>query len=375
MEKSFTQESHVYLIISDLHDFYKNKAARFDYVSEIEFVKRKIESLVVSYKHQGFKVYLMFLGDIFDRSYKNVTEALRAQSYYTNLADQVEAIYTVVGNHEYTYAANNPFWSLVASIETERVSNHANRVWDCYGFKPVFKVVDRVVDGNVEFCFNHYGAYILPPDPSKLTIGLFHQDVVFNGILEEAKRNNRTLFEMENRELRKFFPVVTLDSNMGKLSGYDYSFFGHLHLLYGDWKYTDDSTGKVTNILWYLASLGRTNHREVQDSFLERSIPAVIVTNGNLERVVNNVFNLPSRQESVEEVVVEENQQKYEVVKQRKELRSYVGTSDDPVASLVSHFLTQEGQNGISGMIIDSILQDSPDEFLQVLRSDYNKIL
>ena len=84
-------------------------------------------------------------------------------------------------------------------------------------------------------------------------------------------------------------------------------------------------------MLCYLASLGRSNVTEVNDDFLERNVPAVLIDDGHYSRVENNLFLLPDRQSSVREDIVKEQKAAYQVVKEQRELKNYSPMGDDPV--------------------------------------------
>lgn len=354
MVQSLPQGKNAYLVVSDLHLHYQNKENRYSYQQEVESNLEILEKKILQLGEEGYTVYLIFLGDIFDRGYVIVDEALRAQSMMYKLSSLVQQIYVVVGNHEFTYSKNNPFWSLIKSIDSPRVQNRGGRSWVTKGQYNCFIIPDKLVDGDVEFIFNHHGCPTLEPDETKYTIGLFHQDVVFKSILEEAKAENRELFEMAEDKVMNLKNVTILDKT-NPFVGYDLLFLAHMHLLYGKWEDSD-----IDLTLWYLASLGRTNHREVQNSFLERTIPIVKVLDGHLETIDSYTFNLPSREECVKEDVVKIQQESYQIVKEKKEIRCYNGTSDDPISDLRMQFAGLP-----EGVILESLLTSDRDSYYE----------
>ena len=70
---------------------------------------------------------------------------------------------------------------------------------------------------------------------------------------------------------------------------------------------------------------------KVNDDFLERNVPAVLIDDGHYSRVENNLFLLPDRQSSVREDIVKEQKAAYQVVKEQRELKNYSPMGDDPV--------------------------------------------
>ena len=343
-------------MISDLHRHY-SKANRFDYSKEVKYVDKVIEDQLNHYKEMGYNNYLIYLGDVFDISMRSSESSMKFLSQAEHQIKMASGAFSVVGNHEFTYYASNPFWYLMKEINSNKVSNYRNGKFKAKGFNNHLIIPDRVIDGEVEFLFNHYGCGIEVPNSDKISIGFFHQDVIFKSILEDAKNNNRDVFISNEKEIEtKYSKFVNLDKS-NALLGYDRCYFGHNHLLYGEWK--DDDSNLLLN---YLASLGRTNVKEVSDSFLERNIPTIIVKDGRLERVDDNKFNLLSREECVDEVSVSESKKKYEKQKIKKRVKREDVVGYDPIDSLRTYF-----NNPIVNIAIDEILNFKEDSIFQAL--------
>lgn len=315
---------NVYLVVTDLHASYKNKDSRYDYLNEIDYVIDNLVRIIDSYKDS--KVHLIFLGDIADNSFKNQSKAIYFNNLFVYFKKKVESINAVVGNHEMSYYVDNPFWSLFNSIKSERIQKVMHRSWQPTGLLQLVEVLDVLEDGEVNFCFNHHATDIVRPKAGKINIGLFHKDIVCKAIIEDMKINNELdIFETN--------PVYIEKNNI--LTGYNYCFFGHAHKVYGNWNYEDDVTHEKIK-LYYLASLGRPNHTEVNDKFLERNIPAIIVNDGKLETIEHNKFNLISRGESVKEEVVRLKQKIYHERKAIGYFKEYRHTSDNPIENIKS---------------------------------------
>ncbi|MGL4949232.1 MAG: metallophosphoesterase [Anaeroplasmataceae bacterium] len=347
---SSTSITNVYLIVSDLHKSYKNKANRISYKTETDMVEDEMINLSLKYRKLGYRVHLVFLGDVFDTSYRDLEAALEAYSSIHRLERFFHSISSVVGNHEFTYYTNNPFWFLTDEIQSDRVKNFRGGNWVAKGRTRCINVVDRIDDGDVEILFNHYGCKILEPSLDKTTFGLFHQDVVFKGILDEARRSKSYLSHFSDEELKGKFRFVYLDDST-VLDNYRYCFFGHNHLMYGKWEDTDKNL-----TLEYLASSGRTNCREVSNDFIERNIPAIIVTDGTLINIEDNKYNLMTREQCVNEKSVLTQQEKYKNTKDRKEVRSHESLDDNPLTSLKTFF-----GNEFVDIVVDEVLVDSTD--------------
>ena len=309
---------NVYLLITDTHFGNLVTSTRKAYREEMQDTQSKLLEIAVKYKKAGNNVIACFMGDIFHNSYKDVTEALIDKDFLHLWQQTLGDIYTVMGNHEFTYYKANPFYTAVNCIESDAVRGIINKVWMPLGIDSVIKVVDRLEDGEVVFHFNHYGTGIRNPEIEKINIGLFHQDIIDPVIRESAKGN------------LNYVQTVDVDKS-GILTGYQYCFFGHIHNVYGVWK----SNGVY---LQYLASLGRTNETEVRNDFLERDIPAIIVEDGKFVGIEDNYVQLLPREKCIVEEVVIKNQEARQRVKEVRELKDYIPFGDNPVDNVKQIF-------------------------------------
>lgn len=316
---------NAYLIVSDLHKSYKNLANRIDYRSEIAVVEDFLLSTAAKYKQSGYELTLLLLGDVFHNSYSDVFNAVLDNNFFVVWEKFIGKIYAVLGNHELTYYSSNPFYTLVDKIESKKLQRIMNCVYQPIGLLPILNVVDELRDGEVVFHFNHYSTCVGNPEDGKVNIGLFHQEIV----------NRQIVLQMEEILHAQVF-ARTLDfSQLDVLNGYRYCFFGHMHKVYGMYQ-ADNGC-----VLDYLGSLGRTNVSEVDDNFLERDVPAVIVEDGIFCRVESNKFLLPERAKCVNEVEAEESHKTYELQKQKQIVKCYVPASDDPISNLKNKFASR----------------------------------
>lgn len=317
----------VFLVVTDLHDSERNMSTRIDYRAEINFVYSKLISLIQRYKEEG-SVHLLFLGDIFHHSYKNPEKSVESFDTLQYLCESVESAYSVVGNHEITWAASNPFWYMVQSLEdAPSLRNHSKKQLDAKGLCGKLKVVDRLEFGDSEFLFNHYGVRVHSPCVGKISIGLFHQDLVLKDLVVEMERKyGNTTYD---------YGFEYVDDSM-TLEGYQYAFAGHAHLHYGTYVYSNDKTGSKTEVYW-LASLGRTNETEVKDNFLERNIPAIIFEDMKFSQVEDNLFELPNRATCVNEKALVKSKEYRKAAKERKNL-TMLHFTEDPVENIRKNF-------------------------------------
>lgn len=317
---------NAYMIITDLHDSDKNKANRYDYMQEIFHVKQEIIRIGKQYKQQGHTVVPLFLGDIIDRSYKDVVSGINTNNFMVLLERIFSTPYSVVGNHETSFPKSNPFWAMVAEMDSTKLGRLKGKVCQPRGLINVINVTDELQDGEVCFYFNHHGTGVaLPPNPMAVNIGLFHQDILFKGVVDVVREQHPELNIWTAND-------VYMDNN-NLIQDYRYVFFGHKHELYGHWVWTDDITLKKTDV-YHLGSLGRPKHDEVYDTFLERNIPVVIVESGKFVSCEDNFITLLDRSSCVKEDVVIKQQNRRSKTEDRKNALDYFPTSEDPLRNI-----------------------------------------
>lgn len=317
---------NAYLLIPDWHRRDRNFEGRYDYQKEIAYTETYVHETIAKYQSLGCDVIGISLGDLNDRSYNDIFEAIAENNYFIQLRQELAGLYVNIGNHELTYYKDNPFWTLMTEIESTKVKNLLTRVWQPRGRFPIVRVVDELVDGNVRFIFNHYGCPISkPPLDGKTNIGLFHTDLYAKEIHADMERKTgKTIFEHS---------PIYFDGS-GVFHGYHYAILAHMHRFYGEYVYTDDNTGFQTNIQ-YTSTLGRTNHVEVDNNMLERDLPVFLVEDGNFIAKEHNYFELMNRESCVNEEVIVIKQTKRAVAKDSKSLANdYEPLADDPIENI-----------------------------------------
>jgi hypothetical protein len=330
-----------YLIVSDLHEG-KKKENRIDYMGELDKVHNQINKIINQEKSFGRNVYVIFLGDVFDRGYKDTFKACNMNNFFIVMRSKCKGLFSVIGNHELTYYTGNPFFTLINSVESKRVRTILNKTWTPQGITSTIVIPDEIIDGDVKIAFNHYSTEVDSLKWSGTKIGLFHQTVTCREIIEDAKRKfGEELYGLESIEAE------------GVFASYNYAFLGHAHKLYGQFKFTDETLG-CDCVTQYLASLGRPNVTEVRNDFLERDIPVIRVDNGRFTSIEHNKFNLMSREECVIEAVVEKQQETYKKIKARKAIRDYDPLGDNPIENLKNRCMTSDELLGeLDGLIKD----------------------
>ena len=349
-----------YLLVSDLHDQDRNIDNRYDYPGEVMQVKDKILELGLRYHDMGYEVNLILLGDVYNRSYKNVTGAILANNFWIVANRVFTKIYSVMGNHETTYYSSNPFFTLVNSVDSMKIQTLNKKVWQPLGLFNVIDIPDFVEVGNVAFHFNHYGCPITIPEKGVYNIGLFHTDFVFSEIAQASENTNN---------MHAFIKNSVSANNNELLELYDACFFAHHHKLYGCWNVTTNSGHSCT--IEHLASLGRPNVSEVDDNFLERDIPAVIIEDNKFSEIQHNFITLPGRASCVKEDVVKEKQQSYERVKAMKAAINYVPDTDDPIKNIRTAIMGDP----LSAKIVDELLHSNVDSQTRYVLQEISEVL
>ena len=354
---------NAYIIVTDLHWTSKNLSGRYNYQREIEYAREKIVETVLKYKSFCSKTVLVFLGDLYHNSYSDIVPGIVDNNRMIQLRMLVDDIVSVVGNHEFSYYSDNPFWTLFTKLESNKIKTKINKTWQPRGVVDIIRVVDELIDGDVRFIFNHYGCGIeRPPIDGKLNIGLIHQDLYSKAIVEDLKASKGV-------PIYEYNPIYFDQSSV--LYGYDRCYLGHAHMLYGKWKYVCNQTNYTTYIE-YLSTLGRTNHLEVQDNFLERNIPVIIVENGKFVRQEDNFFNLLSREECVNEKVIQTSKNKREEYKETKELRqTRLQLRDDPIENL------RENLKGYPPLlaVLDDLVESGDTRFSKSILTEFEELI
>lgn len=271
--------NNVYLIVSDLH-YAVSKAHRKNYLDEVITVMEQIIGVRDKYANLGYSPNLIFLGDVFDGNITKSDDAMRSIDLFKYFTSLFARSYAVVGNHEETYTENNPFWFLASSIEDEDLRRFP-RALQPQSISACISIPSVIVDGNVRFYFNHFGTPPKVPELSNnantVNIGLFHQNVGSNDIC-------------------KMWGTFDNVEEASYVQGYQYLFFGHMHLAYGKY-YLNDAH---TCLGEWLGALCCTNVNEVESAPVGVNLPVVLVEDGDFVRVEDNLINRKDPKEVID---------------------------------------------------------------------------
>lgn len=287
--------TNVYLVVTDLHCDVE-KANRVDYFGEILKSLQDIMGIADKYRSTGASVNLVFLGDVFDAGLSNPMDAMQLMEVFYFFCSIFDNVWSVVGNHEVSFARNNPFWFLVSDLQDESLKG-LKRFIQPRGLTGRIVVPGTVVDGDTVLYFNHHGTQAKVPTEGKVRVGLFHQNVGSNDIC-------------------KMWGTFDDVEEASYVQGYHYSFFGHMHLAKGSYWLNDAHTCKGE----WLGTIGRTNVDEVLDDFLDVNIPAIVVEDGVFRAIEDNTITLLPRASTIDFQRLEAAQRSKEILTQRKNI-------------------------------------------------------
>ena len=271
---------HAYLVLTDLH-YSPSKENRLNYFAEIIHVIQQVIDLRNELCDSGYDVNLILLGDVIDSGIRNSEDAMRCLDFFRYLSSLFNNVYSVVGNHETSYIANNPFWFMVSELSDESLS-YIRRPIQPQSLHACMKVPSVVEDGNVSFFFNHHGTPVKIPSikEGKINIGLFHQNLGSN-------------------EICKMWGVYQDVEKVSFSKQYDYLYMGHMHLASGEYELCDSDHHSCRGV--WLGSCVGTNVTEVEElSEKPLVVPVVLIEDNQFKRVDYRELTRKSAKESID---------------------------------------------------------------------------
>lgn len=276
------------IIIPEPHISCTNIDGRRDYVAEIKSYMNEIMSHI---KSEDSITDVAFVGDIFNRGFKDVDEYFYWIDWFTNLDDLLDSrggkIYSAIGNHEVSFSKSNPFWRLTSERDGgfNTVMSYNSASIKPKGLRSIVHVTDVLSNDKVSIFFCHYKGIDLCNElvtadideygDTKTRICISHNSIISNEIASVLRNNY-------GRDPLTHYIQHEQIASLGLFHKFDYVFNGHMHKAYSQFKIEDESTGHFTR-LGYLGSIGRTNSEEVNDNDLDRILPVVDFNNGTVQ--------------------------------------------------------------------------------------------
>lgn len=298
----FTKGKIAHFNIADMHLFH-TLANRVDFLGEGLAIIDYIGSLVDRYKRQGYTCVSLLNGDVAHKGSATDSKNDPVAQAIKLLLSFFDENYLNIGNHEITYHKNNPIYKFIDSIEDERVIRRHPQIRTSSLLRDL-RVVPILEYNDFEIVFTPYGEYPERGTREK-SILVMHDDLL------SAHARNKLASEMPMYKIKPYgIPDET----------FDYVFCGHNHMVLEKW---ESGSTQIYN----LASLGRSNVKEVDDSFRQRIIPIILSEDGNFSKIAEESITLHPRCDIVSEQEVEESKSKYEVQKDRAEVRKQLAIS------------------------------------------------
>lgn len=327
-------------IIPEEHRWDKNFETRVDYVEECKSYASRVLTMLEKQKElldpEQDKLIVIYMGDINHREFSTLDAFLYWLQYFIRLNEICDGnVYSVMGNHEVTYARNNLFWML-ADIQSPWVLENTKHVNKFNLLAPLIKVVDDLVLDDTMFLMGHYNRDMssysdktIPPD-IKNVILLSHNQILNSTIATHFKENcNRDMIPQHIR-----YESLEKTGILPRTSRLRHVYVGHMHKAYGKFEYESIVEGTEYKLtLDYLASIGRTNVQEIADDFCERNIPNIQVAPNYLD-CDSSKFMLVSRGVVVDEKIVAQRRETYSSQKEIRELRRSNFDVKDPVTTI-----------------------------------------
>ena len=272
MSKIRIDQDCIFIIVTDLHLWSKNIANRKNYTKECIYNMTQLQIVVkkvLQKKKPSQKVYIVFLGDVFHHGEPSPTEYNNWVQVFTVLRALVNGMFAVVGNHEITYEVDNPFWGLVSEIKSPQL---LRRGLQPKGSLPIINLVDHIDVFDTRLHFNHFNTNIYDVVPTE-NILFAHNYWATEGILKSYEK------QLDEKALKRY-SKGSIITETSPIRFFKHCFFGHNHLIYGDFQVGWKSDIYDDTQLHYLGSFGLTKRNEVLKSGGYRKF-AILTVNQN----------------------------------------------------------------------------------------------
>lgn len=310
--KSINTEGRIaHFNIPDLHLFHK-LANRVNYIDEMLAVIDNIGAIVEKYKSRGYTCVSLLNGDVAHKGSPTDSKNDPVAQAIKLLLSFFDENYLNIGNHEISYHKNNPIFKFIQNIEDTRVIIRHPYIRTSSLIQDL-RVVPKLEYSDFEIVFTPYGEYPVRGEKEKSFL-VMHDDLI------SSHARNKLKADLPQYKIKPY----AIPENE-----FDYVFCGHNHLVFEKW------TSGITKI-YNMASLGRSNVSEVKDDFRQRTIPVILSDNGIFNSIAEETITLHKRDVIVYESMVEESKDKYEVQKEREEVRKKlaISNSENPLEAL-----------------------------------------
>ena len=328
-----------YLIVPDLHYWYKNISCRKDYLGELDEV---LNNIFMAINSDPSINNVILAGDIYHRGFNDLDSSRPVKKYWSELKHLLNSrdgeLYAVIGNHEFSFSKNNPFWlqdDVIFKTPEDIYDNGFHFYLESYHSKKSVRKFREKVEANV--CITHNE--VLPPEMAEFV----------------RKESGRRIFTTNKCTSFSRYNVDAL-------------FVGHMHQVVDTFMVNDD--GKNFEVQ-YLGSIGRTSVEEISNDFRLRNLPIVEVgvdADGNEGKGLFNVTQMSIELREYHETVISEQVEKNRKVREKqKDMRELKlqKVTDDPV----EEFKKEINNSNISNILDCAYEGKRPIELVNLLSS------
>ena len=313
------------MIIPDAHFYHKNLRNRINYPDEMLCYFKEIYDFI---ENDETITDVIFSGDIYHRGIPSSDAEQEFFRIFLNLRDLLAErggfIFSVAGNHEFSFVKDNPFWKYEDVI---------------------LKTPDWiVVDGRYKIFLDHYHSNKSTHDFYPFIDAdacVTHNDVCAPEVREEAEKK---------LGFKQYVDVNQMSYSRFKVR---HLFVGHNHQTVGQYYLKDETTG-WSMIIQHLGSLGRTNEREISNKFLERYLPVLRIENGELRDVEQKVLKLYRREQVIKEIEVLKSRETYLRSKQNQTFKNLMN-EQKPLEAIVSKL----GKSEETKLLLEDIMRSA----------------
>lgn len=356
------------VIVPEPHLWDKTFENRIRYPNEIEGYLESVRHMTQNLQGDGHDVKVIFMGDIFHRGYTDAIVMLKHVSFFSSWSDDLcGELYSLVGNHELTYNRMNPYW-MMADVQS-KFFDYIKTIPEYNVGAKCIKVPDELKVGKDLFIFGHYHRDEFDYDFSSYDKVYF---LTHNSLLD-AEVNNAIVNTYHLDVKAEYIDAkgVRQQGMLPPARNLAAVFVGHMHCAFGRYHVDENINGiPMDFMLQYLQSIGRTNHTEVNDSNLVRSLPVISYDESGNSEISYLQLELLSREKTVKESKVLASQMQYQRGKELRQMRNGSVSALTPVDDL-RNWIQQVAPS--DSILFESLLRTEPiTELNQLLREAEN---
>lgn len=287
-----------FLIIADYHaNNYKRN--RFDYSAEVYSMADKIHQILKKERdHTNGIVNAISCGDLVDISKKSREQYTKVYNQIKYLIHPFDSFFLVFGNHEVTYAKDNPVYAFMKDIQNIEFTSLHKKVFP-EGLWNEILTPEKISMNGLDILLKSWKTS--PKLTQEKGIIVMHDQLLSDTALKTTSLYIKDRCSLDTTNINCIFT-------------------GHIHTVVEEWEYNGV---KVYN----LGSLLRTSVAEIEDTTRSRYIPIIRFDDkGVFEEIVLEKFSLHLRADIVDEEAFSKSQEKNRESLLRKKLTEEINS-------------------------------------------------